>query len=306
MDILLANPRGFCAGVKRAISTVEKAIETYGAPIYVLHEIVHNRHVIDTLSSRGAIFVEELEDIPRESITIFSAHGVSEDIVAKANSRNLKIIDATCPLVTKVHMQARRYSANGMEVVIIGHPGHPEVEGTRGWVKGPVSIISTKDDAKKFKPAAKKLAYVTQTTLSIDDTKEIIEILTSRFPQIDGPKLSDICYATQNRQDAVKRLSEHIDVLLVVGSKNSSNSNRLKEKGEHHGVSSYLIDNKDNIDVDWFKNKRCIGITAGASAPEILVQEVVNKLKSCFTCNVIEVEGEEETIEFHLPKMEFF
>ncbi len=305
MDILLARPRGFCAGVKRAISTVEKAIETHGRPIYVLHEIVHNRHVIDTLSSKGAIFVEELTEIPRGSITIFSAHGVSEQTVSMARSRGLRIIDATCPLVTKVHMQARKYSAKGMEVLIIGHPGHPEVEGTRGWVKGPVSVISTKSEAEKFEPVADKLAYVTQTTLSIDDTKEIIEILTSRFPQIEGPKLSDICYATQNRQDAVKRLSEQIDILLVVGSKNSSNSNRLKETGEHHGLPSYLIDNKDNLNMAWFEDKRCAGITAGASAPEVLVEEVVNALKSHFDCNVAELPGEEETIEFRLPRMGF-
>ena len=303
MEILLAKPRGFCAGVKRAISTVEQALTIYGRPVFVLHEIVHNSHVIQMLRSKGAVFVEELEEIPEGSITIFSAHGVSEQTVEDAQARNLKIIDATCPLVTKVHMQAYHYSAKGQEVIIIGHPGHPEVEGTQGWVKGPVSIIANVEEAANYRPQAEKLAYVTQTTLSIDDTKEIIELLTKRFPDITGPKLSDICYATQNRQDAVKQLAQQIDILLVVGSTNSSNSNRLKETGIQQGLPSYLIENKDNIDFNWFKNKDKIGITAGASAPEILVEEVVNKLKSRFQCDVKEISGKEESIEFRLPKM---
>ncbi len=305
MEILLAKPRGFCAGVKRAISTVEKALEIYGRPVFVLHEIVHNRHVIQTLSTKGAIFVEELEEIPKGSITIFSAHGVSEETVIKAASRGLRVIDATCPLVTKVHMQARRYSAKGMEVIIIGHPGHPEVEGTQGWVKGLVSVIATRRDAEMFQPKADKLAYVTQTTLSIDDTREVIELLGQRFPHIRGPELNDICYATQNRQDAVKRLSQQIDLLLVVGSQNSSNSNRLRETGLHQGLPSYLIENKDNIQTKWFAGMERIGITAGASAPEILVQEVIDELKDLFDCTVKEIVGEEETIEFRLPKMQF-
>ena len=305
MEVRLANPRGFCAGVDRAIEIVEKALEIHGAPVYVLHEIVHNRHVVDDLSRRGVRFIDELGEVPEGSVTIFSAHGVSDDVVAMANERGLRVIDATCPLVTKVHLQAQNYSQKGHEVILIGHPGHPEVEGTRGRIPGPVHVLSTVAEVERLAVAdPDRLAYVTQTTLSIDDTRDVIDALVRRFPRIKGPELKDICYATQNRQNAVKRLTaeEHIDVLIVIGSKNSSNSNRLAELGSRSGVRSYLIDDAREIRPEWLVSTSRIGVTAGASAPESLVQQVVERLKELGVARVVEMEGEVETTVFKLPE----
>ncbi len=303
MDVRLANPRGFCAGVDRAIEIVERALELHGAPVFVLHEIVHNRHVVDDLSSRGVRFVDTLEEVPAGAVTIFSAHGVSDEVVATAQSRGLRIIDATCPLVTKVHVQAQQYQRKGRHVILIGHPGHPEVEGTRGRIEGPVTVLSTVDEVEKLAVAdPERLAYVTQTTLSIDDTREVIDALVRRFPHIQGPELKDICYATQNRQNAVKRLTEEgIDVLIVIGSKNSSNSNRLAELGTRSGVRSYLIDDASEIRPEWLVTSPSIGVTAGASAPEGLVQQVIERLKELGVQRVTEMEGEQETTVFKLP-----
>lgn len=302
MKIILAQPRGFCAGVNRAIRIVESAIEHYGRPVYVLHEIVHNTHVINRLSENGAIFVEELEDIPENTITIFSAHGVSKTVVERAISRNLKIIDATCPLVTKVHHQAQRYLRENYDIVVIGHAGHPEVEGTLGRIEGRATVISRSEDVELLpEPGEKRIAYVTQTTLSIDDTKDIISALNARFPQIKGPELEDICYATQNRQNAVRNLTDRIDLLLVVGSMNSSNSNRLREAGEHRGLPAYLIDNAESMDMAWFTNKNNVGITAGASAPEVLVQDVIKRLRNNFEVDIETMDGPVEVMKFKLP-----
>ena len=263
MDVRLANPRGFCAGVDRAIEIVEKALEYHGAPVYVLHEIVHNRHVINDLSSRGVEFVKELSEIPSGSVTIFSAHGVAEKVVKEGEERGLRVIDATCPLVTKVHQQAQRYWDQEKQLILIGHPGHPEVEGTRGRYPGKVVVLSTVEEVEALEPKdPEQLAYVTQTTLSLDDTREVIEALNRRFPSISGPSLNDICYATQNRQNAVRTLVNDVDLLLVVGSQNSSNSNRLRELGEREGVPSYLIDHQDEIQAQWVEGKRSIGVTA--------------------------------------------
>ena len=304
MNIILAQPRGFCAGVNRAIKIVESAIEKYSPPVYVLHEIVHNTHVISRLSESGAIFVEELEDIPENTITIFSAHGVSKAVVRRAEERGLKIIDATCPLVTKVHHQAQRYRKEGYDIVVIGHAGHPEVEGTLGRIDGKATVISSPEEIASIPaPANRRIAYVTQTTLSIDDTKDIIKALKDRFPDIRGPELKDICYATQSRQNAVRKLADKIDILLVVGSVNSSNSNRLREAGEHRGLPAYLIDNADVMDLSWFSDNMTVGITAGASAPEVLVQDVVTRLTENFTVKVDNMEGPTENMKFKLPPL---
>lgn len=302
MQVLLAQPRGFCAGVDRAIEIVERALERYGAPVFVLHEIVHNRYVVDDLSSRGVVFVDSLDEAPEGSVTIFSAHGVSEDVVARARSRKLRVIDATCPLVTKVHLQAQQYHREGRELVLIGHEGHPEVEGTRGRVTGKVYVLSTVEEVQALTVEnPERLSYVTQTTLSVDDTREVIDALKRRFPSIKGPELKDICYATQNRQNAVKEMGDRIDLLLVVGSQNSSNSNRLRELGERKGVPSHLIDGAEQIDPAWFAQGARIGVTAGASAPESLVQQVLARLEQLGVKSVTEMDGERETITFRLP-----
>ena len=305
MDVRLANPRGFCAGVDRAIEIVERALEIHGAPVYVLHEIVHNRHVVEDLAARGVKFVDELGQVPQGSVTIFSAHGVSDEVVRTAEERGLRIVDATCPLVTKVHLRAQSDSAKGLEVVLIGHPGHPEVEGTRGRIPGPVHVLSTVGEVEALVVRdPERLSYVTQTTLSIDDTREVIQALVRRFPHIRGPELKDICYATQNRQNAVKRLTteERIDVLIVIGSKNSSNSNRLAELGTRSGVRSYLIDDAREIRPEWLVTTNRIGVTAGASAPETLVQQVIERLRELGVSHVREMEGELETTVFKLPE----
>jgi 4-hydroxy-3-methylbut-2-enyl diphosphate reductase len=306
MEVILAQPRGFCAGVIRAIETVESALDLHGSPVYVLHEIVHNRHVVSALRDRGACFVENLEKVPMGAVTIFSAHGVSNGVVEQAKKRNLRAIDATCPLVTKVHLQARRYSRQGMEIIIVGHPGHPEVEGTQGRIDGPVHVLSTIAEVEILKvKQPDRLAYVTQTTLSLDDTRNVIDELTRRFPGILGPELKDICYATQSRQNAVRKLSREIDLLLVVGAHYSSNSNRLREAGAQNGLPAYLIEDGEEIETKWLKNKVKIGITAGASTPEILVQGVLARLRKYSRLRVREMEGKQETIRFSLPKTKY-
>ncbi|MEE1673369.1 4-hydroxy-3-methylbut-2-enyl diphosphate reductase [Agarivorans aestuarii] len=305
MEILLANPRGFCAGVDRAISIVERALEMFGAPIYVRHEVVHNRYVVDGLRKRGAEFVDELSDVPEGSICIFSAHGVSQAVRAEAKQRDLKIFDATCPLVTKVHMEVTRASRKGIECILIGHHGHPEVNGTMGQydnADGGIYLVETVEDVAKLQvKKPEQLFYCTQTTLSVDDTSAIIDALRETFPEIQGPRKDDICYATQNRQDAVKDLAEKSDVVLVVGSKNSSNSNRLREKAEKSGAAAYLIDRVSDINCQWFKADSRIGVTAGASAPEVLVQEVVSGLKAMGGVTVVENPGREENTIFEVP-----
>jgi 4-hydroxy-3-methylbut-2-en-1-yl diphosphate reductase len=302
MQVILAQPRGFCAGVVRAIEMVERALEIYGTPVYVLHEIVHNRHVVEDLKSKGALFIETLDEVKAGAVTIFSAHGVSTAVVEQAKKRKLKIIDATCPLVTKVHLQAQRYSCHGFEVIIIGDPGHPEVEGTRGRVEGPVHVLSSSAEVASLEVKhPDRLAYVTQTTLSTDDTREVIDALRKRFA-IQGPDLSDICYATQSRQNAVRRLAKEIDLLLVVGARNSSNSNRLREVGEQNGLPSYLIEDADDLNPAWFSEKTRVGVTAGTSAPEAMVQEVIDRLRGYGASTVREMEGVSETIHFHLPE----
>lgn len=306
MDILLSNPRGFCAGVDRAIEIVERAIEVFGAPIYVRHEVVHNRYVVDGLRARGAVFVEELSEVPENSTVIFSAHGVSKQIQAEAKERGLQVFDATCPLVTKVHIEVHHHASQGREIVFIGHAGHPEVEGTMGQYDNPeggIYLVESPEDVDALtvkNPA--NLAWVTQTTLSIDDTQAVIDALKKKFPEICGPKKDDICYATQNRQDAVKKLADSCDLILVVGSPNSSNSNRLREIAEKLGRRSYLIDNATQMNPDWLKDSQCVGVTAGASAPEILVSEVVSTLKSWGANVVREHQGIEEKVVFSLPK----
>lgn len=304
MKIFLAQPRGFCAGVDRAITIVNRAIELYGKPVYVRHEIVHNKYVVDTLKQKGAIFVDEINEIPDDSITIFSAHGVSEKVERETKDRKLPFIDATCPLVKKVHLSAIKYDKNGDEIILIGHEGHPEVEGTSGRIKNGVILVSSEKDVAYINVKnVNKLTYVTQTTLSVNDTKDIINSLKNRFPNIRGPELKDICYATQNRQDAVSNIVDHIDILLVVGAKNSSNSNRLRDLGKENNTTSFLIDDASSIKNEWFNNVNNIGITAGASAPEILVNEVIEYLKNNFNiAEVINFEGKEENIKFNLPK----
>lgn len=307
IDIKLANPRGFCAGVDRAIDIVNRALDVHGAPIYVRHEVVHNKTVVNSLRERGAIFVDELSEVPSEAFVIFSAHGVSQAVKEEAKERQLNVFDATCPLVTKVHMEVARYSRRGWECVLIGHAGHPEVEGTMGQYDdrqgGQIYLVEDEEDVAKLSVRdADKLAYVSQTTLSVDDTAKVIEALRERFPNIHGPRKDDICYATQNRQDAVKQLALESDLVLVVGSPNSSNSNRLRELAERCGTIAYLIDDENDIDQNWINNKRTIGITAGASAPEILVRKVVDKLQEFGATKPEELAGELETIRFSLPK----
>ena len=307
MNIQLANPRGFCAGVDRAIEIVNRALDVFGSPIYVRHEVVHNRFVVDNLRQRGAVFVDELDEVPDGALVIFSAHGVSKKVRDEADKRELKVFDATCPLVTKVHMEVVKYAQTGTECVLIGHQGHPEVEGTMGQYDGTnggaIYLVENEVDAAELKVNhPENLAYVTQTTLSMDDTAKVIDALRERFPQIKGPRKNDICYATQNRQDAVKKLAQECDVVLVVGSVNSSNSNRLKELAERMSASAYLIDGAHEIQVSWVNNAKQIGITAGASAPEILVQQVVERLRELGCNSPIELPGVEENIVFSMPK----
>ncbi|MDP1605977.1 MAG: 4-hydroxy-3-methylbut-2-enyl diphosphate reductase [Rhodocyclaceae bacterium] len=307
MQILLANPRGFCAGVERAIAIVERALEKFGAPIYVRHEVVHNRFVVDNLKAKGAIFVDELDEIPDGATVIFSAHGVPKSVRVEAARRGLKVFDATCPLVTKVHLGVERHRKQGREVVMIGHKGHPEVEGTMGQSAGGIHLVENVADATALKVGAGEtaqcvpLAYVTQTTLSMDDAAAIIAALKARFPAIVGPKKDDICYATQNRQDAVSELARHVDLVIVVGSQNSSNSNRLREVAENRGVPAYLIDDATQIDPGWLAGKTGVGVTAGASAPKVLVQEVVERLTALGATAVRQLDGARENVSFPLP-----
>jgi 4-hydroxy-3-methylbut-2-enyl diphosphate reductase len=308
MEILLANPRGFCAGVDRAIEIVERALESFGAPIYVRHEVVHNRFVVDGLRARGAVFVDELDEVPDGATVIFSAHGVSQSVRKQAQARNLRVFDATCPLVTKVHIEVARHAKAGRDVVLIGHAGHPEVEGTLGqWdragASGEIYLVETPEDVARLAPRhPDNIAYSTQTTLSIDDTKAVIDALRAKFPAMIGPRHDDICYATQNRQDAVRTLGQQCDLVLVVGSPNSSNSNRLRELAEKQGVPAYLVDGADDIDAHWLEGRQRVGVSAGASAPESLVQGVVARLQEWGGASVRELEGDPETITFALPK----
>ena len=308
MDVVLANPRGFCAGVDRAIEIVERALEAFGAPIYVRHEIVHNRFVVDSLRAQGAVFVDELADVPDGATVVFSAHGVSQAVRRESRSRQLRVFDATCPLVTKVHIEVARLCKAGHDVVLIGHAGHPEVEGTMGqWsldARGNAILLveSVEDVAKIEVGRPDKLCFVTQTTLSVDETREIIAALRARFPQVEGPRRDDICYATQNRQDAVRRLAQSCDLLLVLGSPNSSNSNRLRELAQKQGVPAHLIDGAQDIRAEWLAGRQRIGVTAGASAPESLVQGVVTRLREAGASSVRELDGEPEDMVFALPK----
>ena len=307
MQIKLANPRGFCAGVDRAIEIVSRALDVFGAPIYVRHEVVHNRYVVDGLRNRGAVFVDELDDVPDNRIVIFSAHGVSRAVQDEAKRRGLKVFDATCPLVTKVHMEVLRYGREGIDCILIGHAGHPEVEGTMGQYDsshgGVIHLVENEQDVATVPVRdPSRVAFVTQTTLSMDDTRKVIDALRARFPEIRGPRTDDICYATQNRQDAVKQLALECDLVLVVGSPNSSNSNRLRELAERIGAESYLIDGADDIQPAWLAGKRAVGITAGASAPENLVQDVVRRLQQLGGESPRELAGIEETVHFSMPK----
>jgi 4-hydroxy-3-methylbut-2-en-1-yl diphosphate reductase len=302
MKIILAQPRGFCAGVVRAIDIVERALEKYGAPVYVRHEIVHNRHVVESLKAKGARFVEELDEVPSGAVTIFSAHGVSRKVENEAKLRSLPTIDATCPLVTKVHIQGRRYVAQGRILVFIGHAGHPEVEGTLGQIDGEVHLVGNEEDVEKLPIATETpIAYVTQTTLSVDDTRGVIAALHRRFSDVAGPEIRDICYATQNRQTAVRKLSQIADVLIVVGARNSSNSNRLREIGEEAGLPSYLVADGSEIDAEWVRDAGVVGITAGASAPEILVEDVVAALMRIAPSELSVLDGPQEIVSFRLP-----
>lgn len=308
MEITLANPRGFCAGVDRAIEIVERALEIFGAPVYVRHEVVHNKYVVDTLRDKGAVFVEELDEVPDDATVIFSAHGVAKRVRAEAARRGLRVFDAICPLVTKVHMEVGHYQDEGRECILIGHAGHPEVEGTLGQYRpvngdGGMYLVESVEDVMAMDVKRPEfLAFVTQTTLSMDDTAEVIDALRERFPDIVGPKKEDICYATQNRQDAVKKLTKNCEVILVVGSQNSSNSTRLMEISQKVGVPSYLIDNASEIQRDWIDGKTKVGLTAGASAPQVLVEEVINKLKDWGADVVVEAPGIREKVVFSLPK----
>ncbi len=302
-EILLANPRGFCAGVERAIEIVERALQRFGAPIYVRHEVVHNKFVVDDLRNKGAVFVEELDEVPTGNTVIFSAHGVSLAVRDEAEKRGLRVFDATCPLVTKVHVEVSRMREQGREIIMIGHKGHPEVEGTMGQVRTGIHLVETPEDVAGLQVVDPELlAYVTQTTLSVDDAAMIVTALRERFPNIAGPKKDDICYATQNRQDAVKLMTPYADVVFVVGSKNSSNSNRLREVAELRGVPAYLIDNAADIDAAWLEGKRRIGVTAGASAPEVLVTEVIARLKALSQGTVRNLDGVPEKVTFPLPR----
>lgn len=307
MNIYLANPRGFCAGVDRAIDIVERALEIFSAPIYVRHEVVHNRYVVNDLIKKGAIFVEELNEIPDGATVIFSAHGVSQQVRNEASNRELRIFDATCPLVTKVHLEVAKHEKNTKDVILIGHAGHPEVEGTLGQYKqnpkSNIYLVETVQDVAAIQVKnPKTLAYVTQTTLSVDDTKNIIDALRDKYPKIHGPRKDDICYATQNRQDAVRELSDKVDVFLVIGSANSSNSNRLRELAENQGVAAYLIDGVEDINYDWFNGAQSIGVTAGASAPDVLVKQVISTLEKLFETTIITNEKAAENVRFQLPK----
>lgn len=308
MDVLLANPRGFCAGVDRAIEIVKRALENFGAPIYVRHEVVHNRFVVDDLKQRGAVFVEELDEVPDDATVIFSAHGVSQAVRKEADKRGLKVFDATCPLVTKVHMEVARHCRAGRDVVLIGHAGHPEVEGTMGqWSRqgggGDIHLVEDVNDVATMQVLQPdNFAYTTQTTLSVDDTRAVIAALRVRFPNIQGPRHDDICYATQNRQDAVRDLAKQCDLVLVVGSANSSNSNRLRELAERDGVEAHLIDGADDIRAEWLQGKTRVGVTAGASAPDVLVQGVLARLRALGSESALELAGEPETMVFALPK----
>ncbi len=307
MKVILANPRGFCAGVDRAIEIVDRALEIFGAPIYVRHEVVHNRYVVNDLRHKGAVFVDELRDVPNDGTVIFSAHGVSQAVRSEAQRRGLKVFDATCPLVTKVHLEVVRFSQQGRECILIGHAGHPEVEGTMGQYDdtagGHMYLVESLEDVGRMEVRnPDKLSYVTQTTLSVDDTSRIIGALSRRFPAITGPRKDDICYATQNRQDAVRELAKKADVVLVVGSPNSSNSNRLRELAEQQGIQAYLLDGPEQIRQSWLDGKDTIGVTAGASAPEVLVQQVIDKLISWGAASVNEQAGREELITFALPR----
>ncbi|WP_412501359.1 4-hydroxy-3-methylbut-2-enyl diphosphate reductase [Shewanella chilikensis] len=305
LNILLANPRGFCAGVDRAISIVERALELFSPPIYVRHEVVHNRYVVEDLKQRGAIFVDELDQVPDNSIVIFSAHGVSQAVRNEAKRRGLKVFDATCPLVTKVHLQVTRASRKGIECILIGHAGHPEVEGTMGQYDNPeggVYLIESPADVDALQvKEPDNLCFVTQTTLSVDDTLDIIAALQKRFPSIEGPRKDDICYATQNRQDAVRKMAQDVDLLIVVGSKNSSNSNRLRELALKSGTQAYLVDNADDVERQWFDGVSKVAVTAGASAPEVLVQQVVEAIAKLAPSVVTEVEGRKEDTVFAVP-----
>jgi len=299
---LLANPRGFCAGVDRAIAIVEEALKRFGPPVYVRHEVVHNRHVVDGLKARGAVFVETLADVPDDAVVIFSAHGVSQAVREEAAARGLKVLDATCPLVTKVHLEVQRLYRAGYQIVMIGHAGHPEVEGTMGQVPDRVWLVENERDVANLPELGDRVAFVTQTTLSVDDPRRIVAALTARFPHIVGPKKDDICYATQNRQDAVRTLATATDLVLVIGSKNSSNSNRLREVAASCGVPAYLIDGPDDIDPTWLNGATRIGITAGASAPEALVTAVTDRLRALGITAIQESDGIRETVHFPLPK----
>jgi 4-hydroxy-3-methylbut-2-enyl diphosphate reductase len=302
MRVILAQPRGFCAGVVRAIDIVEKALDKFGEPVYVRHEIVHNKHVVNTLKNKGARFVEELDEVPEGAVTVFSAHGVPQSVVKTAEDRGLPVLDATCPLVSKVHNQGKRYVSQGRTLILIGHAGHPEVEGTMGQVGAPVHLVQSEADVPKLPiPLDCPVAYITQTTLSIDDTKGIIVALKKRFRDIVGPETSDICYATQNRQTSVRELAKVADVILVVGAKNSSNSNRLREIGIEEGVPSYLINDGSELDPSWVRGKEVVGLTAGASAPESLVQDVIDALGAIEPVDVEQMDGKKEHIEFRLP-----
>ncbi|MFI5091260.1 MAG: 4-hydroxy-3-methylbut-2-enyl diphosphate reductase [Terriglobales bacterium] len=302
LRIVLAQPRGFCAGVVRAIEIVERALQKYGAPVYVRHEIVHNKHVVDSLKAKGARFVETVSEIPENAVTIFSAHGVARSVEEEAAGRGLPVLNATCPLVTKVHNQGKRYVAQGRTLILIGHAGHPEVEGTVGQISGPVVLVQTEEDVEKLDiPADAPVAYITQTTLSVDDTRGIIAKLEQRFSDIVGPEMRDICYATQNRQAAVRELSRQVDVILVVGAKNSSNSNRLREIGLETGIPSYLIADSSELQPEWVQDVRTVGLTAGASAPEVLVEGVIDALARLGPVEVSVLDGRKETIEFRLP-----
>lgn len=302
MKILLAQPRGFCAGVERAIDIVERALIKYGRPVYVRHEIVHNKRVVEDLRAKGAVFVDELDEVPEGSITIFSAHGVAKVVEKDAGERGLEVIDATCPLVAKVHMEGQRYARKGHEIILIGHEGHAEVIGTLGQIDGPTHLVDSVEDVARLKVAdPEQLAYVTQTTLSVDDTREIIAALNQRFPAIKGPDVRDICYATQNRQEAVRHLVERSDVLLVIGAQNSSNSNRLREIGAEMNIPSYLIDDATCLDPAWLDGKKLVGVTAGASAPEALVDELIARLKQLGAEGVEMLDGLIENVQFKLP-----
>jgi 4-hydroxy-3-methylbut-2-enyl diphosphate reductase len=303
MEVQLATPRGFCAGVERAIAIVERALELHGAPIYVRHEIVHNKYVVATLRAKGAVFVDELDEVPAGGIVIFSAHGVAKAVQADAERRGLKVFDATCPLVTKVHVEVAKMLRDGYEIVMIGHKGHPEAEGTMGQAATGMHLVETLEDVAALRVASPgKLAYVTQTTLSVDDARAMVAALRQRFPSIRGPKKDDICYATQNRQDAVKLMAPQCDVVIVVGSPNSSNSNRLREVAEHMGARAYMVDSADDLRPEWIAGKRRVGVTAGASAPEILVRELIERLKALGASSVRPLEGITEDVAFSLPR----